>query len=83
MPGAELLGVKLSLRRDPGAAGGQVSGASSGGELINAIAGAIYSHMTADDIAAYQTGTHPGLTASPITYQLVNAAELAIAASKQ
>jgi len=34
--------------------------------------------MTADDIAQFQTGTHPGLTASPIAYQLVNAAEMAI-----
>jgi len=84
MPGAEMLGVKLIFEAGTQVLlGGQVSGAKSGGELINAIAGAIYSHMTADDIAAYQTGTHPGLTASPITYQLVNAAELAIAASKQ
>ncbi len=31
------------------------------------------------DIATFQTGTHPALTASPIAYQLVNAAESAIA----
>jgi hypothetical protein len=35
--------------------------------------------MTAGDIATFQTGTHPGLTASPIAYPLVNAAEMAIA----
>ena len=35
--------------------------------------------MTADEIATFQTGTHPVLTASPIGYQLVNAAEVAIA----
>jgi hypothetical protein len=34
--------------------------------------------MTADDIATFQTGTHPALTASPIAYQLVNAAENAV-----
>ena len=61
--------------------GGQVSGAKSAGELINAISACIHQHMTADDIATFQTGTHPGLTASPIAYQLVNAAEMAIAAS--
>jgi hypothetical protein len=39
--------------------------------------------MTADDIATFQTGTHPGLTASPIAYQLVNAAEMAIASARK
>ena len=63
--------------------GGQVSGAKSGGELINAISACIHQRMTADDIATFQTGTHPALTASPISYQLVNAAEMAIAASWQ
>ena len=38
--------------------------------------------IPADDIATFQTGTHPALTASPIAYQLVNAAEIAIAAMK-
>ncbi len=61
--------------------GGQVSGAKSGGELINAISACIHQRMTADDIATFQTGTHPALTASPIAYQLVNAAEMAIANS--
>ena len=32
----------------------------------------------AEDIATFQMGTHPALTASPIAYPLVNAAELAI-----
>jgi NADH oxidase (H2O2-forming) len=36
--------------------------------------------MTAYDLALFQMGTHPALTASPIVYQLVNAAELAIKA---
>jgi NADH oxidase (H2O2-forming) len=47
----------------------------SGGELINAISAFISKKMTADDIALFQAGTHPALTASPIAYQLVNAAE--------
>jgi len=58
--------------------GGQVTGAKSGGELINAISACIHQRMTADDIATFQTGTHPALTASPIAYQLVNAAEEAV-----
>jgi pyruvate/2-oxoglutarate dehydrogenase complex dihydrolipoamide dehydrogenase (E3) component len=82
MPGAETIKVKLIFEAGNRVLlGGQVSGAKSGGELINAISACIHQRMTADDIATFQTGTHPALTASPIAYQLVNAAEMAIAAS--
>jgi len=82
MPGSSNLKVRLLF----GAAthrllGGQVTGAASGGELINAISACIHRRMTADDMATFQTGTHPALTASPIAYQLVNAAEVALARS--
>jgi pyruvate/2-oxoglutarate dehydrogenase complex dihydrolipoamide dehydrogenase (E3) component len=83
MPGAAPLRVKLIFEAGTQILlGGQVTGAKSAGELINAIAGCIHSRMTADDIATFQAGTHPGLTASPISYQLVNAAELAIASGR-
>lgn len=82
MPGAEMMTVKLIFEAGSLVVlGGQVSGAKSGGELINAISACIHQRMTADDIATFQTGTHPALTASPISYQLVDAAEMAIAAS--
>jgi NADH oxidase (H2O2-forming) len=82
MPGAESMKVKLIFEAGSRTLlGGQVSGAKSGGELINAISACIHQRMTTDDIATFQTGTHPALTASPIAYQLVNAAEMAIAAS--
>jgi len=84
MPGGAMLKVKLVFEAGTGVLlGGQVSGAKSGGELINAIAACIHNRMTADDIATFQVGTHPALTASPISYQLVNAAELAIASSRK
>jgi len=84
MPGMALLKVKLIFEAGTGVLlGGQVSGAKSGGELINAISACIHNRMTADDIATFQTGTHPGLTASPIAYQLVNAAEMALASVRQ
>lgn len=84
MPGAANLKVKLVFEAGTGIIlGGQVSGATSGGELINAISACIFKRMTADDIATFQTGTHPGLTASPISYQLVNAAEMALANSRR
>ncbi len=39
--------------------------------------------MTADDIATFQAGTHPGLTAPPLSYRLVNGAEAALAAARK
>lgn len=83
MPGAHSVDVKLVFERHHGVIlGGQVMGNTAAGELINAISACIQRHMTAEDIAMFQTGTHPALTASPISYQFVNAAEAAIAALK-
>ena len=79
MPGAAPMKVKLLFESGSEILlGGQIAGAKSGGELINALSVCIQRRMTADDIAMFQTGTHPALTASPIAYQLVNAAEVAI-----
>lgn len=79
MPGAANLKVRLIFEAGSGVIlGGQVTGATSSGELINVVSACINQRMTADDIATFQTGTHPALTASPIAYQLVNAAENAI-----
>ncbi len=83
MPGMALLSVKLVFEAGTHTIlGGQASGAKSAGELINAISGCIHNRMTADDIATFQTGTHPALTASPVAYQLVNAAEIALASAR-
>ncbi len=80
IPDAQPLKVKLIFEQGNRVLlGGQVSGAKSGGELINAISACLSKKMTADEIATFQTGTHPVLTASPVGYQLVNAAEMAIA----
>jgi len=78
MPGMSPLKVKLVFNKNDGVLlGGQVAGADSGGELLNAISTFIQRKMTAEDIATFQLGTHPALTNSPIGYQLVNAAEIA------
>lgn len=78
MNGMQNMKVKLIFNKyDKTIIGGQISGALSAGELINAISSFILSKFTADDIAIFQLGTHPALTASPIAYQLVNAAEIA------
>lgn len=39
--------------------------------------------MTAEQIAMFQMGTHPALTASPIVYHVVNAAEMAPAKTRK
>lgn len=81
MPGMARMWVRLVFNRVNGElVGGTVCGGTSAGELINTISACIQNRTTADDIATFQTGTHPALTASPIAYQLVNAAEDAITA---
>lgn len=81
MPGMAELRVKLVFECRSGVLlGGQLMGDKAAGELINAISACVQRRMTAEDIAMFQIGTHPALTASPIAYQFVNAAEGAIAA---
>jgi pyruvate/2-oxoglutarate dehydrogenase complex dihydrolipoamide dehydrogenase (E3) component len=79
MPGAANLKVALIFEKGSGVLlGGELMGAKSGGELINLISGCIHERMSASDIATFQMGTHPALTASPIAYQISNAAEIAV-----
>lgn len=79
MPGARPIKVKLIFESHSQVLlGGQVRGSISVGEMINTIAACAQKRMTAEDIAMFQMGTHPALTASPIVYPLVNAAEVAI-----
>jgi pyruvate/2-oxoglutarate dehydrogenase complex dihydrolipoamide dehydrogenase (E3) component len=79
MPGAAGTKVKLVFEGNSGALlGGQVMGDSTAGEIINAISACVQNRMTAEQIAMFQIGTHPALTASPIAYHMVNAAEMAI-----
>ncbi len=81
LPGAAATRVKLVFERHSGTIlGGQVAGDASAGEIINMLSACIQSRMTADQIAVFQLGTHPLLTASPVAYPVVNAAEMAIAA---
>ena len=79
MPGAANTRVKMVFERNSGVIlGGQVLGGPSAGEIINAISACVQNRMTAEGIAMFQTGTHPALTASPIAYHMVNAAEMAM-----
>ncbi len=81
MPGGAKTKVKLVFECNSGVLlGGQIRGNSAAGEMINTVSACVQHRMTAEDIAVFQMGTHPALTASPIVYPLVNAAELAIKA---
>ncbi|MFH1476498.1 MAG: FAD-dependent oxidoreductase [Verrucomicrobiota bacterium] len=79
MPGGAITKLKLVFEKNTGVLlGGQVRGNESAGEIINIVSACIQKRMLAEDIATFQMGTHPALTASPIAYPLVNAAEIAI-----
>jgi pyruvate/2-oxoglutarate dehydrogenase complex dihydrolipoamide dehydrogenase (E3) component len=83
MPGTSKMWVKLIFNKvNQELIGGAVRGGPSAGELINAISALIQNRMRATDIAIFQIGTHPAVTASPIAYQLVNAAEMALKSMK-
>jgi NADPH-dependent 2,4-dienoyl-CoA reductase/sulfur reductase-like enzyme len=79
LPGGKPTQVKLIFRKySETLIGGQARGGDEVGETANLIAAMIQAEMTADEIATFQMGTHPLLTASPVAYQLVNAAEVAL-----
>ncbi len=78
MPGAKELRTKLIFEKESARLiGGGACGGVTTGETANIMATAIANRMTADQLTNMQVGTHPALTASPIVYQLVNAAEQA------
>jgi pyruvate/2-oxoglutarate dehydrogenase complex dihydrolipoamide dehydrogenase (E3) component len=79
MPGAVPTTMKLIFSHDNGVIlGGEVSGGPTAGELINVVSACIQLRMTAYEVSLFQMGTHPALSASPMTYHVVNAAEDAI-----
>jgi len=79
MPGATNTKVKMVFEQNSGVVlGGQVLGDAAAGEVINAISACVQSRMTAEQMAMFQIGTHPALTASPIAYHVLNAAEMAL-----
>jgi len=80
MPGAVPTSVKLMFSKNDGVlVGGEASGGTCVGEIINVISSCLQHSMTAYEVSLFQMGTHPALCASPIAYQMVNAAEEAVA----
>ena len=79
MSEASDLAVKLVFEKETGVIiGGQAYGGATTGEAINFIGAVIQQKARADEIAGFQMGTHPALTASPIAYPSVAAAEDAL-----
>ncbi|WP_367883531.1 FAD-dependent oxidoreductase [Thermococcus peptonophilus] len=76
-----MLTAKLIFSRDRGGAilGAQLAGGKSVGEMINVLALAIQKRLTASELYTLQIATHPLLTASPVGYQILQAAEDALA----
>jgi len=80
LPGARALKVKLIFAKKSGILlGGQVSGGTSVGELINAIAIGIQMKLSVRELDMMQIATHPLLTSAPTVHPLINAAHQALA----
>jgi len=79
IPGTNNLAVKLVFEKDTRVLlGGQVYGSMTAGKVTNFIGALVQKRMRADEIITFQVGTHPMLTASPISHQVENAAEIAL-----
>ncbi|ASJ08637.1 pyridine nucleotide-disulfide oxidoreductase [Thermococcus siculi] len=79
-PDTSMITAKLIFSRDRGAIlGAQIAGGKSVGEMINVLALAIQKRLTASELYTLQIATHPLLTASPVGYQILQAAEDALA----
>ncbi len=79
LPGTATQHIKLVFGGDTGVLlGGQVWGAAELGETLTAINLAVQKQMTVGELEALQYATHPWLTASPVGYPLVIAAQDAL-----
>jgi len=79
MPDAHPMRVRLAFDRRSGKIlGGCACCTQTVGEVANIIAAAIVNEMTMEQIAMFPMGTHPWLTASPLAYQITDAASNAL-----
>jgi len=79
LSGANELKVKLVFADRSGIIlGGQISGGTSVGELINMIALAIQKKVSVRELDMMQIATHPMLTPAPTVHPIVNAAHQAL-----
>ncbi len=79
MPDAKPMKVRLNFDRRSGQLlGGCACCAATAGEVGNLIAACIVNGMTMEQVALFPMGTHPWLTATPLAYQLTDAASNAL-----
>jgi len=72
--------AKLLFHSETGSIiGGHVRGGDSTADMVNIVAAAIQGGLTAEELATMQYATHPLLTASPLGYHVMLAAENATA----
>jgi len=83
MPGATKTNLKLIFDKETQVLiGGEVSGGLTMGEITNVLSSFISTKATISKLVTFQMGTHPALTASPIAYPIVKAAEDALSKLK-
>jgi len=79
MPDTKPMKLRLIFDRQSGRLlGGCACCIRSVGEVANLVAACIVNSMTIEQIAIFPMGTHPWLTASPLSYQLTEAASDAL-----
>jgi len=79
LPDAYPMRVRLTFDRRSGKIiGGRACCTQTVGEVVNIIASAIVNEMTMEQIAIFPMATHPLLTASPLAYQITDAASNAL-----
>jgi len=79
MPDAQPMRVRLAFDRRSGRLlGGCACCTMAVGEIGNLIAACVVNGMTIERVAMFPMGTHPWLTASPLAYQLTEAASNAL-----
>jgi len=84
MPDARPMRVKLVFDRRSGKLlGGCACCVATVGEVGNIMAAAIVNGMTIEQVAMFPMGTHPWLTATPLAYQISDAASDALHRSKK
>jgi len=76
MPNAAQINIKLLFEKETKKIiGGEVSGGATTAEITNILASLITAGLRVEEIATLQVGTQPALTASPIAYPIIRAAE--------
>jgi NADPH-dependent 2,4-dienoyl-CoA reductase/sulfur reductase-like enzyme len=84
MPDAQPMRVRLTFDRRSGKMlGGCACCTMTSGEVANIMAAAIVNGMTMEQVAMFPMGTHPWLTASPLSYQITDAASDALHKTKK